>query len=62
VNNRRKTWPGPFRRDSCPQAVPAWTELKAAYRFFGQAGVSFQQILTPYLEPHAGELPSPVNI
>ena len=33
-----------------PQAFPQWTELKAAYRFFGQAGVSFQQILTPYLD------------
>ena len=33
-----------------PQAFPHWAELKAAYRFFGQAGVSFQQILTPHLD------------
>ena len=33
-----------------PQAFPHWTELKAAYRFFGQAGVSFQQNLIPHLD------------
>lgn len=33
-----------------PQAFPHWTELKAAYRFFGQRGVSFERILAPHLE------------
>ena len=33
-----------------PQAFPDWAELKAAYRFFDQAGVSFQQILSPHVE------------
>jgi hypothetical protein len=33
-----------------PQAFPDWAELKAAYRFFGQNGVSFERILAPHLE------------
>jgi hypothetical protein len=33
-----------------PQAFPHWAELKAAYRFFGQRGVSFERILSPHLE------------
>src|SRR5580700_7870851 len=33
-----------------PQAFPDWAELKAAYRFFGQEGVNFQQILAPHVE------------
>ena len=33
-----------------PQAFPHWDELKAAYRFFGQAGVSFERILAPHWE------------
>jgi hypothetical protein len=33
-----------------PQAFPDWAELKAAYRFFGQRGVSFERILAPHLE------------
>jgi hypothetical protein len=33
-----------------PQAFPHWAELKAAYRFFGQSGVSFERILAPHLE------------
>jgi hypothetical protein len=33
-----------------PQAFPDWAELKAAYRFFGQRGVSFERVLTPHLE------------
>jgi hypothetical protein len=33
-----------------PQAFPQWAELKAAYRFFGQRGVSFERILAPHLE------------
>ena len=33
-----------------PQAFPDWAELKAAYRFFGQRGVSFERVLAPYLE------------
>jgi hypothetical protein len=33
-----------------PQAFPHWAELKAAYRFFGQRGVTFERILTPHLE------------
>jgi hypothetical protein len=33
-----------------PQAFPDWAELKAAYRFFGQSGVSFERILAPHLE------------
>jgi len=35
---------------SLPQAFPDWAELKAAYRFFGQAGVSFERVLAPHLE------------
>jgi hypothetical protein len=33
-----------------PQAFPQWAELKAAYRFFGQQGVSFEQVIAPHLE------------
>lgn len=33
-----------------PQAFPNWAELKAAYRFFGQRGVTFQRVLAPHLE------------
>jgi hypothetical protein len=33
-----------------PQAFPDWAELKAAYRFFGQRGVSFERVLAPHLE------------
>src|SRR5580692_9341896 len=33
-----------------PQAFPQWAELKAAYRFFGQRGVSFERVLAPHLE------------
>jgi hypothetical protein len=33
-----------------PQAFPDWAELKAAYRFFGQSGVSFDRIVAPHLE------------
>ena len=33
-----------------PQAFPHWAELKAAYRFFDQRGVSFERILAPHLE------------
>jgi len=33
-----------------PQAFPEWAELKAAYRFFGQSGVTFQRVLAPHLE------------
>jgi len=33
-----------------PQAFPDWAELKAAYRFFGQRGVSFDRVLAPHLE------------
>lgn len=33
-----------------PQAFPEWAELKAAYRFFGQRGVSFERIVGPHLE------------
>jgi Transposase DNA-binding len=33
-----------------PQALPHWDELKAAYRFFGQGGVTFERILTPHWE------------
>ena len=33
-----------------PQAFPDWAELKAAYRFFGQRGVTFERILAPHLE------------
>jgi hypothetical protein len=32
-----------------PQAFPEWIELKAAYRFFGQSGVSFERVLAPHL-------------
>ena len=33
-----------------PQAFPDWAELKAAYRFFGQRGVTFERVLSPHLE------------
>jgi hypothetical protein len=33
-----------------PQAFPQWAELKGAYRFFGQRGVSFERILAPHVE------------
>jgi len=33
-----------------PQAFPAWAELKATYRFFGQRGVTFERVLAPHLE------------
>jgi hypothetical protein len=33
-----------------PQALPDWAELKAAYRFFGQRGVSFERIQASHLE------------
>ena len=33
-----------------PQAFPQWAELKAACRFFGQSGVSFERVLAPHLE------------
>jgi hypothetical protein len=32
-----------------PQAFPDWAELKAAYRFLGQSGVSFEKVLAPHL-------------
>jgi len=44
-----------------PQAFPDWAELKAAYRFFDQSGVTFEQVLAPHLERtrqscrHSGE-------
>ena len=33
-----------------PQAFPDWAELKAAYRFFNQSGVSYERVLAPHLE------------
>jgi hypothetical protein len=33
-----------------PQAFDDWAELKAAYRFFGQRGVTFERVLGPHLE------------
>jgi hypothetical protein len=33
-----------------PQAFADWAELKAAYRFFGQSGVTFERIQAPHLE------------
>jgi hypothetical protein len=33
-----------------PQAFPDWGELKAAYRFFGQRGVSFERVIAPHIE------------
>jgi hypothetical protein len=33
-----------------PQAFADWAELKAAYRFLGQSGVTYEQILSPHLE------------
>jgi Transposase DNA-binding/Transposase Tn5 dimerisation domain len=33
-----------------PQAFPDWAELKAAYRFFGQSGVTYERVLAPHLE------------
>lgn len=33
-----------------PQAFDDWAELKAAYRFFHQSGVSFERVLSPHVE------------
>ena len=33
-----------------PQAFGPWAELKAAYRFFGQKGVTFERIVMPHVE------------
>lgn len=33
-----------------PQAFPDWAELKAAYRFFGQNGVTYERVLASHLE------------
>jgi len=33
-----------------PQAFPDWAELKAAYRFLGQNGVTFERVMAPHLE------------
>jgi hypothetical protein len=33
-----------------PQAFPDWAELKAAYRFFGQRGVSYERVVEPHVE------------
>ena len=33
-----------------PQAFPEWTELKAAYRFFSQRGVTYERVVAPHLE------------
>ena len=33
-----------------PQAFPNWAELKAAYRFFDNPRVDFQQVVRPHLE------------
>jgi hypothetical protein len=33
-----------------PQALPEWAELKAAYRFFGQRGVTYERVIAPHLE------------
>src|SRR5215468_9539613 len=33
-----------------PQAFADWAELKGAYRFFGQRGVSFERVLAPHVE------------
>jgi Transposase DNA-binding len=33
-----------------PQAFADWAELKAAYRFFGQRGVSFERVLAAHVE------------
>ena len=33
-----------------PQACTDWAELKAAYGFFGQCGVTFEAVLAPHLE------------
>jgi hypothetical protein len=33
-----------------PQAFPDWAELKAAYRFFGQSGVTFEKVLACHWE------------
>ena len=42
--------PFPALAATLPQAFPHWAELKAAYRFFGRRGVSFERILAPHLE------------
>jgi Transposase DNA-binding/Transposase Tn5 dimerisation domain/Transposase DDE domain len=33
-----------------PQAFDGWAELKAAYRFFGQRGVTYERVITPHVE------------
>jgi len=37
-----------------PQAFPDWAELKAAYRFFGQRGVSYERVVAPHVERTRG--------
>jgi hypothetical protein len=45
-----------------PQAFPEWAELKAAYRFFGQSGVTFQRVQSPHLERTASAVVNPGSI
>src|SRR3989442_1746160 len=42
-----------------PQAFPHWAELKAAYRFFGQRGVSFERVIAPHVERTRRECQQP---
>src|SRR5437899_3802719 len=42
-----------------PQAFPDWAELKAAYRFFGQRGVSFERVIAAHLERTRNECRQP---
>jgi len=42
-----------------PQAFPDWAELKAAYRFSGQRGVTFDRVLSPHLARTRNECRQP---
>src|SRR5512138_3099425 len=33
-----------------PAAFPDWAELKAAYRFMGQRGVSYESVIAPHCQ------------
>jgi len=45
-----------------PQAFTDWAELKAAYRFFGQRGVSFERVLAPMWSGRVSSAAKPESI
>ncbi len=42
-----------------PQAFADWAELKAAYRFFHQRGVNFEQVVSPHIQRARGACRAP---